>query len=105
MKPAPFAYVRPGSLADALSALAGDPGAKVLAGGQSLVPLLSMRLAAPSTVVDINGLPGLDDVTVSADLRHMPTDRSGEIERSDSSARLPSARSSYRESAPAFCAV
>ena len=47
VKPAPFAYLRPGSLAEAVAALAGDPGAKVLAGGQSLVPLLSMRLAAP----------------------------------------------------------
>ena len=65
MKPAPFAYVRPGSLADALTALAGDPGAKVLAGGQSLVPLLSMRLAAPTTLVDINGLPELDTVTAT----------------------------------------
>ena len=60
MKPAPFAYRRPGTLAEAVAALAGDPGAKVLAGGQSLVPLLSMRLAAPSLLVDINGLPGLD---------------------------------------------
>jgi 2-furoyl-CoA dehydrogenase FAD binding subunit len=62
VKPAPFAYARPGSLADAVAALAGDPGAKVLAGGQSLVPLLSMRLAAPSMLVDINGLPGLDAI-------------------------------------------
>jgi carbon-monoxide dehydrogenase medium subunit len=46
-----------------VAALAGDPGAKVLAGGQSLVPLLSMRLAAPSMLVDINGLPGLATVT------------------------------------------
>ncbi|MCW2851849.1 MAG: molybdopterin dehydrogenase, partial [Nocardioides sp.] len=67
MKPAPFDYVRPGSLADALAALSRDPGAKVLAGGQSLVPLLSMRLAAPSTLVDINGLPGLDSVEVTDD--------------------------------------
>ncbi|WP_193607359.1 FAD binding domain-containing protein [Nocardioides lijunqiniae] len=67
MKPAPFDYVRPGSLDDALAALSGDPGAKVLAGGQSLVPLLSMRLAAPSTLVDINGLPGLDSVEVTGD--------------------------------------
>ncbi|WP_193611976.1 FAD binding domain-containing protein [Nocardioides lijunqiniae] len=67
MKPAPFDYVRPGSLDDALAALSGDPGAKVLAGGQSLVPLLSMRLAAPSTLVDINGLPGLDSVEVTDD--------------------------------------
>ena len=49
MKPAPFAYLRPGSLSDALAALAEAPDAKVLAGGQSLVPLLSMRLAAPAT--------------------------------------------------------
>ena len=67
MKPAPFAYLRPGSLADAVAALAEAPDAKVLAGGQSLVPLLSMRLAAPATLVDINGLPGLADVTVSDD--------------------------------------
>ena len=67
MKPAPFAYLRPGSLADALAALAEAPDAKVLAGGQSLVPLLSMRLAAPGTLVDINGLPGLADVTVTDD--------------------------------------
>jgi 2-furoyl-CoA dehydrogenase FAD binding subunit len=67
MKPAPFAYRRPETLEEALTALAGEPGAKVLAGGQSLVPLLSMRLAAPETLVDINGLPGLDQVTVSDD--------------------------------------
>jgi carbon-monoxide dehydrogenase medium subunit len=64
VKPAPFRYVRPQGLQHALEALAADPGAKVLAGGQSLVPLLSMRLAAPSTVVDINGLPDLDHVRV-----------------------------------------
>jgi CO/xanthine dehydrogenase FAD-binding subunit len=64
VKPAPFAYVRPQGLQHALEALAADPGAKVLAGGQSLVPLLSMRLAAPSTLVDINGLPDLDQVRV-----------------------------------------
>ncbi|MFZ2014931.1 MAG: FAD binding domain-containing protein [Nocardioides sp.] len=64
MKPAPFAFVRPQGLQDALEALAADPGAKVLAGGQSLVPLLSMRLAAPSTLVDINALPDLDRVHV-----------------------------------------
>ena len=67
MKPAPFAYVRPGTLEEALEALAADPGAKVLAGGQSLVPLLSMRLAAPSRLVDINGLPDLDRVRTDAD--------------------------------------
>ncbi|HET8562115.1 MAG TPA: FAD binding domain-containing protein [Marmoricola sp.] len=65
MKPAPFAYVRPRTLEEALEALAADEGAKVLAGGQSLVPLLSMRLAAPGTLVDINALPGLGDITVT----------------------------------------
>jgi carbon-monoxide dehydrogenase medium subunit len=67
MKPAPFAFVRPSTLDDALAALAADPGAKVLAGGQSLVPLLSMRLASPSALVDINAVPGLDHVTVAED--------------------------------------
>lgn len=66
MKPAPFAYRRPASLQEALAELAGEPGAKVLAGGQSLVPLLSMRLTAPAMLVDINGLPGLADITVDA---------------------------------------
>jgi len=67
VKPAPFAFVRPQGLQHALEALAADPGAKVLAGGQSLVPLLSMRLAAPSTLVDINALPDLGHVR--ADVR------------------------------------
>ncbi|MGA8248797.1 MAG: FAD binding domain-containing protein [Nocardioides sp.] len=67
MKPAPFAYVRPRGLQHALEALAADPGAKVLAGGQSLVPLLNMRLAAPTTLVDINGLPDLAEVEVADD--------------------------------------
>lgn len=65
MKPAPFDYLRPHTLEEALEALAADEGAKVLAGGQSLVPLLSMRLAAPGLLVDINALPGLDEITTS----------------------------------------
>jgi carbon-monoxide dehydrogenase medium subunit len=64
VKPAPFDYRRPGTLAEAVAALAGEPNAKVLAGGQSLVPLLSMRLAAPSLLVDINAIPGLDTLEV-----------------------------------------
>jgi carbon-monoxide dehydrogenase medium subunit len=67
VKPAPFSFVRPGTLQVALEALAGEPDAKVLAGGQSLIPLLSMRLAAPSMLIDINALPDLDHVTTSAD--------------------------------------
>ncbi|MGY1916982.1 FAD binding domain-containing protein [Blastococcus sp. HT6-30] len=76
MKPAPFRYADPGSLDEALEVLA-EEGAKVLAGGQSLLPLLSMRLAAPATLVDINRVPGLgsveatdDGVTVGALVRH-----------------------------------
>jgi 2-furoyl-CoA dehydrogenase FAD binding subunit len=64
VKPAPFAYLRPTTLEEALSALAEEQGAKVLAGGQSLVPLLSMRLAAPSMLIDINALPDLGLVEV-----------------------------------------
>jgi carbon-monoxide dehydrogenase medium subunit len=65
VKPAPFDYLRPESLAEAAAALAEEPNAKVLAGGQSLVPLLSMRLAAPSLLVDINGLPDLSGIEVA----------------------------------------
>jgi carbon-monoxide dehydrogenase medium subunit len=68
VKPAPFRYADPGSLEEAIAALseAGE-GAKVLAGGQSLIPLLSMRLAAPATLVDINRVPGLDTVEATGD--------------------------------------
>ena len=61
MKPAPFDYVRPASLDEALAALT-DEDAKVLAGGQSLVPALNMRLVRPSVLVDVNHLPGLDRI-------------------------------------------
>jgi carbon-monoxide dehydrogenase medium subunit len=53
VKPAPFAYHRPGSLVEALELLAADPDAKPLAGGQSLVPMLNFRLARPSALVDL----------------------------------------------------
>jgi len=57
MKPAPFRYARAGSLAEATALLAEAPGdAKVLAGGQSLVPMLNMRLVRPTVLVDVNGL-------------------------------------------------
>src|SRR5262245_21958761 len=55
MKPAPFEYVAPRSLDEALDALArGGPDAKLLAGGQSLIPLLNFRLALPAVLVDLN---------------------------------------------------
>jgi carbon-monoxide dehydrogenase medium subunit len=55
MIPAPVDYVRPSSLEEALEAL-GEPEAKVLAGGQSLVPALKLRLARPGLLVDVGGL-------------------------------------------------
>jgi len=65
VKPAPFAYHAPDTLEEALAVLAevGHDG-KVLAGGQSLVPLLSMRLASPAHVVDINKITELAYVRV-----------------------------------------
>jgi aerobic carbon-monoxide dehydrogenase medium subunit len=58
MIPAQFDYVRPSSLDAAVEALAGDGDAKVIAGGQSLLPLLRLRLAYPTVLVDIGGLAG-----------------------------------------------
>ena len=63
MKPAPFAYEAPDSLGAALDLLARHGGdAKVLAGGQSLIPVMNFRLAQPATLIDLNRLPGLDFV-------------------------------------------
>lgn len=62
MKPPEFAYVRPGSVKEAVAALATNDDAKILAGGQSLVPLMNFRLAAPSVLVDINRIPELSFV-------------------------------------------
>jgi aerobic carbon-monoxide dehydrogenase medium subunit len=68
VKPPAFTYHRPRSLDEALDVLAslGEDG-KVLAGGQSLVPLMSMRLAAPAALVDVNHVPGLAGVEVGTD--------------------------------------
>lgn len=65
LKPAPFLYARPDSLDEAIRLLIehGDE-AKVLAGGQSLVPLLNLRLARPGLLVDIGSIPGLTSIAV-----------------------------------------
>ena len=61
MYPASFEYVAPATLEEALETLGRyEDDAKVLAGGQSLIPLMKLRFAAPRVVVDINRLPGLD---------------------------------------------
>jgi carbon-monoxide dehydrogenase medium subunit len=66
MKPAPFEYHRPASLAETFDLLDryGDDG-RILAGGQSLVPALNLRLAAPRAVIDINRVPDLDAIRVT----------------------------------------
>jgi len=63
LKAPPFAYVKPRSLAEAFE-LIERPGAKVLAGGQSLIPSLNMRLSAPELLVDITGLSSLKTITL-----------------------------------------
>jgi CO/xanthine dehydrogenase FAD-binding subunit len=62
VKPAPFEYARPESVAEAVALLSEDEDAKALAGGQSLVPVLNMRLLRPSLLVDLARVPGLDGI-------------------------------------------
>ena len=59
MKAAPFRYHAPRSLGEALALLAGSANARVLAGGQSLMPMLKMRVVAPDDLIDINEIQGL----------------------------------------------
>ena len=87
MKPAPFAYAKARSLDHAIALLGEHRGeAKLLAGGQSLIATLNMRLSSPSLLVDINGIPGLDGVSVKNGMveigaltRHVTLERSAEI--------------------------
>jgi carbon-monoxide dehydrogenase medium subunit len=67
MKPAPFSYERPRDIASALAAMtAGEGVVKIIAGGQSLGPMLNLRLVAPDTIVDITGLAELKHVEVTS---------------------------------------
>ena len=86
MKPAPFVHHAPVSVEEAVSVL-GEVGhdGKVLAGGQSLIPILNMRLASPGHLVDINRVAGLDSVEVTREtvrvgalVRHAGLERSEE---------------------------
>ncbi len=85
MKPAPFAYVRPERLEDAIGVLEErGEGARVLAGGQSLMATLNMRLSAPEMLVDIGRVPGLAGIEATADgLRIGAMTRHAEVEASD----------------------
>jgi len=64
MKPAPFEYQAPATLREAIDLLASDPEATVIAGGQSLMPVLAFRLATPSMLVDLRRVPGLGNIAV-----------------------------------------
>jgi carbon-monoxide dehydrogenase medium subunit len=64
MKPAPFEYQAPATLREAIALLASDLEATVIAGGQTLMPVLAFRLATPSMLVDLRRVPGLGDIVV-----------------------------------------
>jgi carbon-monoxide dehydrogenase medium subunit len=85
VKPAPFGYARPASVDEAVGLLAEHAGmARVLAGGQSLVPMMAMRLMRPSALIDINGLEAElgrvevvgDELVVGALVRYSALERS-----------------------------
>jgi carbon-monoxide dehydrogenase medium subunit len=83
VKPAAFAYAKALSLDHASALLGEHEGARVLAGGQSLIATLNMRLDAPSLLVDINAVPGLDGIAhrngrveIGALVRHASAERS-----------------------------
>ena len=88
MKPAPFSYRRAQSLGDAFALLGAHSGARLLAGGQSLIPSLNLRLSQPELLIDISRLGelrgirvGADGVTIGALTRHVDIERSAEIAR------------------------
>lgn len=86
MKPAPFGYAKARSLDHALALVEAEPEAKILAGGQSLIATLNMRLSAPPLLVDINALDDLKTVSRKGDwleigalVRQNEAERSNEI--------------------------
>ena len=88
MKPAPFAYAKARSVEQAVALLGENKEARLLAGGQSLIATLNMRLSAPSLLIDINGVDGLDGITKKGDAieigaltRHAAAERSETIAR------------------------
>lgn len=83
MKPAKFIHERPATVQQAVALLGEYEEAKVLAGGQSLVPLLSMRLSQPEALIDLAGIQGMDRVECAADaitIGAMATHRSVETD-------------------------
>jgi carbon-monoxide dehydrogenase medium subunit len=79
-----FSYVRPGSLLEAIAFLQDNPEAKPLSGGMTLLPTLKQRLAAPSHLVDLAGLPELQGISLKGDvLRIGAATRHAEVAASD----------------------
>jgi carbon-monoxide dehydrogenase medium subunit len=68
MRPAKFEYHRPTSLDEAISLLGEVEGSRAIAGGHSLLPMMKLRLANPSALVDLGGIPGLDAISGNGDL-------------------------------------
>lgn len=91
MKAAPFEYIRPGTLEEAVAILAADEDARPVSGGQTLTPMMAMRLARPSKLVDIARLPELSAIEVSGkEIRFGASIRQAVIERNpDVAAHLP----------------
>ena len=90
MLPSKFDYHRPESLDEALRSLAELDGAKVLAGGQSLIPLMKLRLSALDHLVDINRVPGLDGIEeAGGELRIGALARHNAVASSDVIAKYP----------------
>jgi carbon-monoxide dehydrogenase medium subunit len=82
--PAAFDYVRPKSLAEAISLLGKNPEAKILAGGHSLIPMMRFRMATPPVVIDINQIGDLAYIKEDGDwLRIGALTREAELDRSD----------------------
>lgn len=89
MKPAPFEYIRPRSVDEVCALLAGDADASIIAGGQTLVPMMAMRLARPSRLVDIARIAELRGIRDDgAALAIGATTRQAEAEASAVVARL-----------------
>jgi aerobic carbon-monoxide dehydrogenase medium subunit len=83
MKPAPFRYHAPRTLAEAASLLAELPGARLLSGGQSLMPMLNLRYVMPDDVIDLNRVEGLAHITEEQDrVRIGGMTRQRDLERS-----------------------
>jgi carbon-monoxide dehydrogenase medium subunit len=87
LKPAPFAYAKARSVAHAIELLGADD-ARLLAGGQSLIATLNMRVSHPALLIDLNGVGGLDGIVssnghleIGALVRHAQAERSAELAR------------------------